>query len=127
SVANRVYDGTVNMRQQLTLGTLDGVEAVDASLVSIDATSITAELNSKDVGTGKLVTVLGYDLTGAEASNYTVTDPTGLTADIAKRVLTLTNISVVDTLVGVVAADESVGSVTLDANGATGVMVDKKA
>jgi hypothetical protein len=38
----------------------------------------------KNVGTGKAVTVTGFTLTGTDAGNYSVLQPTGLTANITK-------------------------------------------
>ena len=42
----------------------------------------TATFADKNVGTAKAVTVRGVALSGADAGNYTVAQPTGLTADI---------------------------------------------
>jgi len=79
----------------------------------------------KNVGTGKAVTASGYTLSGTDAGNYNLTQPTGLTANITKADLTVTGITADNkvyngttaatmsngTLVGVVAAD--LASVTL--------------
>ncbi|WP_034791174.1 YDG domain-containing protein, partial [Hyphomonas beringensis] len=89
SVANRVYDGTADALDLLTLGTLVGVVADDIADVTIDETGILAEFADKNAGNGKPVTVSGYGLSGDEASNYTVKDPTGLTATITPKELTV--------------------------------------
>ena len=47
--------------------------------------------NDKNVGTGKTVTVTGYL---APSTNYTITQPTGLSADITEASLTVTGISI---------------------------------
>ena len=47
----------------------------------------------KNVGTGKAVTVSGYTLSGADAGNYTLIEPTGLTANVAARSLTVSAIA----------------------------------
>ena len=52
--------------------------------------SYTATFASPDVGTGISVTVSGLGLTGADAGNYTLTQPTGLAADITPAALTIT-------------------------------------
>jgi hypothetical protein len=42
------------------------------------------------VGTGKSVTVAGYSLSGGDASNYSVTQPAGVTIDITAALVTVT-------------------------------------
>jgi hypothetical protein len=42
----------------------------------------------KNVGTGKAVTVSGYTLSGADAANYSIVQPTGLSADITPALVT---------------------------------------
>ena len=44
---------------------------------------------TKTVGNGKPVTVTGVTLSGADAGNYTVRQPSGLTADITAKNLTI--------------------------------------
>jgi hypothetical protein len=47
------------------------------------------------VGTGKTITVTGFELGGAKAGNYVLAgQPTGLTADITKKTVTVTGLSV---------------------------------
>ncbi|NDD82257.1 MAG: hypothetical protein EBZ53_06835, partial [Verrucomicrobia bacterium] len=52
--------------------------------------SPTGSVLSKDVGTTKTVTVTGYSLSGTASGNYTVTQPTELTADITAQALSVT-------------------------------------
>ena len=80
SAQSKVYDGTTNAT--LSGGYLWGV-------VSGDAVSLTQSGNfaSRNVGNG--VTVNASDsISGASASNYTFTQPTGLTANITPVTLT---------------------------------------
>ena len=51
-------------------------------MVSINSSGYSASFATKTVGTGKAVTVLRVTLSGGDAGNYTVTQPSGLTADI---------------------------------------------
>ena len=51
--------------------------------------------DTKDVGTGKTVTVSGLSLTGADAGNYILTPPT-TTANITAATLTVTGITASD-------------------------------
>ena len=46
-------------------------------------------LPDKIVGTGKAVTVIGVTLSGGDAGNYTVSQPSGLAADITAKNLTI--------------------------------------
>src|SRR2546429_8090452 len=48
-----------------------------------------ATFATKTVGTAKAVTVLGVALSGGDAGNYTVSQPSGLTADITAKNLTI--------------------------------------
>ena len=50
---------------------------------TIDSSGYSATFDSASAGTGKPVTVTGVALGGADAGNYTVSQPSGLTADIA--------------------------------------------
>jgi hypothetical protein len=76
---NKVYDGT-------TVATLnlDGAEVigvVSGDDVTVVADGVAGAFADAEVGTGKLVTVSGLTLTGADAGKYTLTQPT-TTADI---------------------------------------------
>jgi hypothetical protein len=80
TAANKVYDGT-------TVATLTGTAVLSGQVVSSDNVSLvtsnaTAFFADANVGTNKPVTVTGYALTGADAGNYTLAQPAGLTADI---------------------------------------------
>ncbi len=88
---NKIYDGTTTA--SVTGASISGgggagnVEVVDAGNVTLGA--LTATFDTKNVGTGKTVTVTGASLSGTEAGNYTVANPAGLTANITQRDLTL--------------------------------------
>jgi hypothetical protein len=76
---NKVYDGT----PVATLN-LDGAEVVgvvSGDDVSVVADGVAGAFSDAEVGTGKLVTVSGLTLIGADAGKYTLTQPT-TTADI---------------------------------------------
>jgi hypothetical protein len=87
TAASKVYDGTTNAQLSGT-ATLSGeVSGDDVSLVTDGVSAAFAGLN---VGTGIPVTVSGYAITGADAGNYTLTQPSGLAADITAATLTIT-------------------------------------
>jgi hypothetical protein len=79
--ANKVYDATTTAT---ITGTLSGV--VSGDTVTLSSTGTFA---SADVGTGIVVTSTGT-LGGADAVNYTLTQPTGLTANITQATQTIT-------------------------------------
>ena len=83
---NKVYDATVTD----TLSGTATVSALGSDAVSLGGTG-SAAFGSKNVGTGKAVTVSGYTLSGADASNYTLIEPTGLTANITAASLAISN------------------------------------
>ena len=91
---SKEYDGTTNAAITSTSYTVVG--AVDGDKVSVDATNAKANYESKDVGTGKTVTFSGFSLTGDDAKNYKLTAQPTTTADITRRTLTVTGITVAD-------------------------------
>jgi len=89
AVANdKVCDGTTAADVDYTSAKLNGIVPPDD--VYIAATGHAARFADKNVGTGKPVTVTVVALDGADAVNYTATPPTGLTANITARSLTVT-------------------------------------
>ncbi|MBS1528171.1 MAG: filamentous hemagglutinin, partial [Bacteroidetes bacterium] len=85
SGVNKVYDGTTTASLTGT-ATLNGV--VGSDMVSLSGTPA-AVFASKNVGTSIAITVSGYTLTGANAANYTLSQPTGLTGNITPKALTI--------------------------------------
>jgi hypothetical protein len=86
TAANKIYDGS-------KAATLSGTATVSA--IAGDAVSLsggTAAFADKNAGTGKVVTVSGYTLAGADAGNYNLAQPTGLSADITPARLTVSGI-----------------------------------
>jgi uncharacterized protein (TIGR02145 family) len=84
SVMDKTYDGTTTAT--ITGATLSGKVGSEAVTLSVG----TATFANKNVGTGKSVTVTGSALAGADASNYTLTEISGITATIAQKPLTVT-------------------------------------
>jgi hypothetical protein len=131
---NKVYDGTTAASLDTTDATLVG--AVSGDSVTLDTSGAIGSFATKDVGTGRTVTVSGLALTGADMGNYTLTAPTA-TANITAAPLTVTGITANNKtydgttdatldatnakLVGAVSGDV----VTLDTNGATGTFAAK--
>jgi YDG domain-containing protein/Big-like domain-containing protein len=85
---DKAYDGSTAATVDFEGASLEGV--VEGDSVSIDGSGYAAEFASEDVGSDIAVTVTGVALGGADAGNYTVSQPAGLEADITARNLTVT-------------------------------------
>ncbi|GEM_PF-7048667 len=82
------YDGNTTAALDPTGASLDGVAGLDD--VNLDDSGATGVFADKNVGNGKPVTAFGFALGGADASNYTLAQPSGLSADITAKDLTVT-------------------------------------
>jgi len=84
---NKVYDGNTN-------ATLSGTAVLSGVILGGDDVTLggapSASFANKNVGTGKPVTVSGYSLSGLDIGNYALSQPSGLTADITVKALTVT-------------------------------------
>jgi hypothetical protein len=87
AAVSRPYDGTTVAMLDFSSASLVGVIAPD--VVTIDHASAAGAFADKNVGTNKPVTVTGIALSGADAGNYTVSQPAGLAANITARNLTV--------------------------------------
>ena len=83
--ASKVYDGGTNAA--VLTRSAHGVVAGDAKVA---LTGGSAAFDTKDVGTGKTVTLTGAALTGADAGNYTLASVAPASSDIVKAPLTVT-------------------------------------
>jgi hypothetical protein len=82
---DKVYDGTVVTTLSGT-PTLSGVVSGDTVILGGTASATFAD---KLVGGGKPVTTSGYSISGADSSNYALSQPLGLAANITARPLTV--------------------------------------
>jgi hypothetical protein len=80
---DKIYDGT-RLATLSGNAQLVGLVAGDEAEVAVNGTVLALFADSA-VGVNKSVSVSGYVLSGSKASNYTVSQPTGLTADIIKN------------------------------------------
>jgi len=85
---NKVYDRTATATLGFNSVVLAGV--VNNDPVSVATGGYTATFPSVNVGNSLVVTVSGLGLTGTPAANYTLTQPTGLEANITPRPITVT-------------------------------------
>jgi hypothetical protein len=79
---NKTFDGNNTATLDLSSASLNGIIGSDD--VELDASSLSATFDDENAGEDKPVTVSGLALNGVEANRYTLTQPTGLTADIEK-------------------------------------------
>jgi trimeric autotransporter adhesin len=134
TAGNKVYNAAVAAALNTTDVTLVGVFSGDT--VNLNASGATGTFASANVGTGITVTVSGLTISGAEAGDYTLTQPT-TTANITPASLTVTGITAANkvynanasaalnttdaTLSGVFSGD----TVTLGTSGATGIFASQ--
>jgi len=87
TATSRLYDATT--AATVTGATLSGkVNSDDVSLVLG-----TASFATKDTGTAKPVTVVGSSLSGTKAGNYTLTEVSGLSANILPALVSASNLA----------------------------------
>ena len=84
---NKQYDGNTTATVDFTSASLAVVVSGDA--VTINSSGYSASFATKTVANGKAVTVIEVTLSGGDAGNYTVSQPSGLTADITAKNLTI--------------------------------------
>jgi hypothetical protein len=82
---DKVYDGTVTAKLNTQAAVLTGIFGTD----SVQVGSITGTYATKDVGPNRLLGTGTVVLTGAEAGDYTLIQPAGLSASITPRSLTV--------------------------------------
>ncbi|WP_257572412.1 YDG domain-containing protein, partial [Janthinobacterium sp. UMAB-60] len=133
SAVNKVYDG--NTKATLSGGSISGLVGSE----TLGVTGLVATFDDKNAGAGKTVTASGSTLVnggnGGLASNYTISNPSGLSANITPKALTVTGMTADNKVYdGLLDATLSGGSLsglvsgeTLLLSGATGVFSDKNA
>ena len=99
AAATKVYDGTL----VAVLGGTPTVSATGSDAVTLGGIGAGA-FADKNVGIGKAVTVSGFTLGGTDALNYTLLQPSGLTADVSAASLVLSSGNVSKTYDGSLAA-----------------------
>lgn len=89
TINNKTYTGT-NAASFGSYGSLSGI--LNSDDVSINTGTTSATFNSVNVA-NTIGVATSYALSGAKAGNYTVTNPTGLTANITQAPLTISPIN----------------------------------
>ncbi len=130
TTSDRVYNASAVAT--LTTGTLVGVVSGDEANVTL--TQGSGAFANANIGTNKSVTISGFSISGTKAANYSLTQPSSLTASITAKNLTITGASATNrtfasgnttvtvggSLVGIEGSDiiTLTGSVATDAIGA---------
>jgi hypothetical protein len=96
---DKIYD-TLTSATVTGTATLNGVVGSDD--VTINSTAVTYNFANSTAGSNKPITVLGFSLNGTKAGNYSIAQPTSITATINKATSTI----------------EVTGSLTFNYNGA---------
>jgi nicotinamidase-related amidase len=86
----KVYDGTTSATISSNNVVLSGIEDTDVGQVDLSTNGYVATFTSPNAGPDIGVTVSGLSLIGTKAGEYVLTQPTGLTAAIAKATPTAT-------------------------------------
>jgi len=71
---DKVYDGTTTATLNTSGATLVGVISPD--VVTLNTSGATGTFADKEIGTAKTVTITGLTISGTDAGNYTLTQPT---------------------------------------------------
>ena len=85
---NKTYDGTTTATFTESSPVFTGLFGSDS--VNLNSASASGTFAGKNVANGISVTASGFALSGAQASDYALTQPTGLTANITPATLTVT-------------------------------------
>ena len=131
---NKVYNGTVAESLNTTQAGIYGVIPVDSNAVTLNVSGANGQFATANVGSNLAVSVSGFTLSGAAASNYQIVEPPNLVASITPKSLTITGLTATNkvydatridglntsgaALFGVVSGDAS--NVSLSSSSATG-------
>jgi filamentous hemagglutinin family protein len=88
---DKVYDATTVASLDNSAADLSGVLGGD--VVTVASMGASGTFATKNVGTNVTVTATGYALGGGDAGNYTVIQPTGLSADITQATIALASVT----------------------------------
>ena len=90
TASSRAYNGTADATLNTGGAALTGV--IGGDNVSLVSSGVTGTFSNKNVGYSKTVTVSGFTITGSDAGNYTLQQPT-TTANITELTLTITGVT----------------------------------
>ena len=132
SAVNKVYNAS---KSASLTGNASIVGGISGDSISLSGTGI-GLFSDKNVGNDKNVTVSGFTLSGTDALNYTLLQPTNLKANITPAVLTINGISIADktydglsnaTINGTASINPIAGDLVGLTGSGTGTFTDKNA
>ena len=85
---SKTYNGNTTATANFGSAVLAGI--LDGETVSLTTTNYSATFDNKNVGTGKTVTISGLTLDGANAGNYSLTQPSLTDGEIIAKSITVT-------------------------------------
>ncbi|WP_165186690.1 YDG domain-containing protein [Caulobacter soli] len=91
---NKVYDTTTVATLNVASAGVFGVVPTDS--ITLVTSGATASFATRNVGVGITVTATGFTLSGSSTDNYQLFQPTGLTADITPRPVTVQGVVALD-------------------------------
>ena len=91
---SKTYDGGLSATLDTSDAALSGV--ADEDKVNLDKTVASGVFLTKTAGDGKDVTVSGFTISGDDAGNYTLHQPTGITTKIERKDLPVTGVTAAD-------------------------------
>ena len=92
TASNKVYDGNTSATIETSGAAISDIVGNDD--VTIDVAKATGTFDTKNVGTGKTVTIIDITLGGNDAGNYTLSsDSATATADITAKTVTVSGIT----------------------------------
>ena len=127
TASSKAYDGTA-------VATINGgvITLADGEAVSLITSGVVGSFADAAVFNAKSVTATGFAISGADATNYELVQPSDLTADITRRQLTFSNVAAASkvydrntTTTGSLSLVGIVGSEIVSANVGTALFVDK--
>jgi hypothetical protein len=111
SVIDREYDGSTDAEidgTAMVSGVIEGDE------LTLNTSFAIAAFSDKNIGEDKAVTFSGYLLTGADAINYSLVQPTGITASISSKLLSISGLTAEDKDYDGTTSASLTGAATLD-------------
>ncbi|MBB6243195.1 YDG domain-containing protein [Rhodanobacter sp. MP1X3] len=90
---DKVYDTTNADPLNVTNAALAGLVDTDTGDVTLSTSGNSGQFGQVNVGTGLSVTASGFTISGTQAGNYNLMQPTGLFANITAKSITVTGVT----------------------------------
>jgi hypothetical protein len=94
TATDKVYDRSTTASLNIGSAGLSGV--IGGDTVNLSTAGAAGSFADWNVGIAKPVTVSGFTISGADAGNYSLTQPTGVTAGISAKPISVTGVTAID-------------------------------